>query len=292
MTVTAAGRRRGRLAWTLALTGGFLIVEVIGGLSTGSLALLADAGHMVTDVGGLALALVAIRIGVRPATPERTYGWYRVEILAAMANAVVLFGISIYILYEAYRRFQSPPDVASLPMLCIGVVGLLVNVSGMLLLRSGATESLNLRGAYLELLSDMVSSIGVIVAAGVMWLTGWRAADPLISAGIGVFILPRTWRLLNDAIGILLEGTPSDVDPAALREAVAAVPGVMGVHDLHVWALTSGTNALSVHVVRAASVSADQLLASVHARIRSISKIAHMTVQVEPEGWAHGETHL
>ena len=291
-TLTAAGEQQARLGCALALTGGFLVIEVVGGLYTGSLALLADAGHMVTDVGGLGLALMAIRFAMRPATPERTYGYYRVEILAAAANAVALFGICFYILFEAWQRFRNPPEVASGAMLLIGAAGLIVNIAGMFVLRTGSAASLNLRGAYLELMSDTISSVGVIAAALIMRQTGWRYADPLVSAGIGLFIVPRTWRLLTDAVDVLLEGTPSDVNVTALREAIAAVPGVIGVHDLHVWALTSGTNAMSAHAVRAGDVPAEQVLAGVHQAVTCAFSVSHVTVQVESEGWEHGETHL
>lgn len=289
---TAARRHRRSLLATLVLTSGFLMAEVIGGLWTGSLALLADAGHMLTDVGGLALALFAIRFAARPATPERTYGYHRAEILAALTNAVVLIGISIYILVEAYSRFRNPPDVASGPMLVIAVIGLAVNLVGMWILRAGSSESLNLRSAYFEVLSDMVSSVGVILAAAVMWGTGWHYADPIVSAGIGLFILPRTWALLRQAVGILLEGTPSDVNVTSLRDTIGGITGVRGVHDLHVWALTSGVNAMSVHVVCDDGVSRDDLLSRVHERVRSTFPISHMTVQLESKGWEQTETHL
>ena len=289
---TAAGRHQRPLVITLILTTAFLVAEVIGGLLTQSLALLADAGHMLTDVGGLALALFAIRFAARPATPERTYGYYRAEILAALTNAVVLVGISIYILVEAYQRFKNPPEVASGLMLVIALIGLGVNLAGMLILRTGSSESLNLRGAYFEVLSDMVSSLGVILAALIIFVTGWRYADPLVSAGIGLFILPRTWTLLRQAVGVLLEGVPSDVNVTSLRETIAATDGVEGVHDLHVWALTSGMNAMSAHVVCANSASRDDVLSRVHERVRSTFAISHVTVQIESPGWERSETHL
>ena len=289
---TAAGRHQRPLVITLVLTAGFLVAEVIGGLLTQSLALLADAGHMLTDVGGLALALFAIRFAERSATPERTYGYYRAEILAALANAVVLIGISTYILFEAYQRFRNPPEVASGPMLLIALVGLGVNVVGMVILRAGSSESLNLRGAYFEVLSDMVSSLGVILAALVMWLTGWRYADPLVSAGIGLFILPRTWTLLQQAVGVLLEGTPSNINLTSLREAITRIDGVQSVHDLHVWALTSGMNAMSAHVVCANGASREELLSRVHDGVRKDFAISHVTVQLEPAGWEQAERHL
>lgn len=289
---SAAGQHRRPLVITLILTCGFLVAEVIGGLVTGSLALLADAGHMLTDVGGLALALFAIWFAERPATPERTFGYYRAEILAALTNAVVLVGISVYILFEAYQRLRDPPDVASGLMLGIAVIGLAVNLAGMFVLRGGSSESLNLRGAYFEVLSDMISSLGVIGAAAVMWLTGWRYADPLVSAGIGVFILPRTWALLRQAVGVLLEGTPSDVNVASLREAITRIDGVESVHDLHVWALTSGMNAMSAHVVCANVASRDELLSRVHDEVKSGFTIGHVTLQLESPGWEQTETHL
>ncbi len=289
---TAAGRHQRSLMMTLLLTSGFLVAEVIGGLLTQSLALLADAGHMLTDVGGLALAFFAIRFAARSATPDRTYGYYRAEILAALANAVVLAGISIYILFEASQRFRNPPEVAIGTMLLIALIGLGVNLIGMVVLRGGSSESLNLQGAYFEVLSDMLSSLGVIAAAVIMWTTGWRYADPLVSAGIGLFILPRTWLLLRQAVGILLEGTPSDINLESLREALAGIDGVRDVHDLHVWALTSGVNAMSAHVVCGTGEPRDDVLRRVHDCVRSTFPISHLTVQLESEGWDETETHL
>lgn len=289
---TPAGKNKKRLVIVLALTTAYLVAEVVGGFLTGSLALLADAGHMLTDVAGLALALMAIQFAERPATPERTYGFYRVEILAALANSVVLIGISVYILYEAYQRFRNPPEVHSKAMLAVASIGLLINLVGIYLLRAASKESLNMKGAYYEVMSDLLTSIGVMVAAVVMLTTGWYYADPLISAGIGLFILPRTWMLLRDAVGVLLEGTPSDVNLASLRESIASVDGVASVHDLHVWSLTSGVNAMSVHAVLADHALHDEVLAAVQKRVTHDFKIAHATVQVECQGCAAYETHL
>lgn len=291
-THTAAGKNKKRLIIVLTLTTVYLITEVVGGLLTHSLALLADAGHMLTDVAGLGLALMAIQFAERPATPERTYGFYRVEILAALTNAVVLIGISVYILYEAYQRFRNPPEVQSGAMLAVAAVGLVVNIIGIYLLRAASEESLNMKGAYFEVMSDMLTSIGVIVAALVMLTTGWYYADPLISAGIGLFILPRTWLLLRDAVGVLLEGTPTEVNLATLRQAIRSVTGVAEVHDLHVWSLTSGVNAMSVHAVLADHALHDEVLAAVQKKVTSDFKIAHATVQVECQGCAAYETHL
>lgn len=289
---SAAGRNKRRLGIVFGLTLTYLIVEVIGGLITGSLALLADAGHMLTDVAGVGLALFAIKFAERPASPERTYGYYRVEILAALTNAVVLIGISLYILYEAYRRFIDPPEVESRLMLGVAGVGLIVNLVGMYILRSGSRESLNMKGAYFEVLSDMLTSIGVIVAGIIMLTTGWYYADPLISAGIGLFILPRTWLLLREAVGVLLEGTPSDVNLTALREAIGKLPGVSDVHDLHVWTLTSGVNAMSTHAVLVDDKKHDEVLRAVRELASSTFKIGHITVQLENQACAADETHF
>jgi len=289
---TAAGKNKKNLAIVLGLTTAYLIAEIIGGLWTGSLALLADAGHMLTDVAGLALALLAIWFAEKPASPERTYGYYRVEILAALTNAVVLIGISLYILYEAYERFKNPPEVQSAAMLGVAALGLVINIAGMYILRAGSKESLNMKGAYFEVLSDMLTSIGVIIAGIIMLTTGWYYADPIISAGIGLFILPRTWALLKDAVGVLLEGTPSDVDLKNLRESLAKIEGVAGVHDLHVWSLTSGVNAMSVHAVLADGAEHDDVLARVHEHCTEEFKISHITVQTERGDFSEHETHL
>jgi cobalt-zinc-cadmium efflux system protein len=290
--VSASGKNKKPLMIVLGLTTAYMLAEVIGGLLTNSLALLADAGHMLTDVGGLALALFAIKFAERPATPERTYGYYRVEILAAMTNAIVLIGISLYILYEAYERLRNPPEVQSGVMLLIAIIGLAINIAGVFILRAGSKESLNMKGAYFEVLSDMLTSVGVIVAGIVMLTTGWYYADPIISAGIGLFIFPRTWSLLKDAVGVLLEGTPSDVNIATLRERLSKLEGIAEIHDLHVWSLTSGVNALSVHAVLAKGSEHDEVLARLHQCCTTEFKIAHVTAQTEREEFACHETHL
>lgn len=290
---SAAGKNKKNLIIVLGLTGTYLIAEVIGGLWFNSLALLADAGHMLTDVFGLALAVAAIWFAERKATPERTYGYYRFEILAALTNSVVLIGISLYILYEAYQRFVEPPEVQSLGMLIVASIGLVINIVGIFILRAGSKESLNMKGAYFEVLSDMLTSIGVMVAGLVMLVVnGWYWVDPLISAGIGLFILPRTWGLLKESVGVLIEGTPADVDIAALRDSLTRIEGVADVHDLHVWSLTSGMNAMSVHAVLADEAEHDEVLARVHERCTKSFKISHVTVQTERGDFAEHETHL
>jgi len=283
---------RRRLTIVLGLTTTYLLAEVIGGLVTKSLALLADAGHMLTDVAGIALALVAMKFSEKPATPERTYGYHRVEILAALINGAVLLGISVYVLYEAYVRIRHPEPIAGRVMLIVAAVGLVVNVIGLTILRKASEGSLNMRGAYFEVLSDLLTSVGVIVAAGIVIATGWTYADPIVSAGIGVFIFPRTLRLMREAAGVLLEGTPADVNLASLRAAMSAVEGVAGVHDLHVWTLTSDVNAMSAHVVRAAEADHDAVLLAVRRKITADFKIAHVTLQVESVGCEEHETHL
>jgi cobalt-zinc-cadmium efflux system protein len=280
---TAAGHHTGRLIWTLGLTGSFLIVEVVGGLWTGSLALLADAGHMLTDVGGLSLTLFAAWVAAKPPTPEKTYGYYRVEILAALVNALVLLAISVFLLYEAYRRFLAPPPVLGGPMLVVAVAGLLVNLAGMWLLRAGARESLNLKSAYLEVLGDALGSLGVIVAAVIVLATGWRLADPLVGAGIGLFIIPRTCSLLRQAVNILLEGVPAHVNLAKVEQAMGEVPGVRQVHDLHVWTLTSGKHAMSGHVVVGDLTVGNEILRDLHGVLHERFGIEHTTIQLESE---------
>jgi cobalt-zinc-cadmium efflux system protein len=289
---SAAGANKRRLLIVFVLTALYLVAEVVGGIATHSLALLADAGHMLTDVAGLGLALLAIRFAERAATPERTYGYYRVEILAAVVNAVVLIGISIGVLYEAYQRFRHPPNVESGPMLIVAVIGLVVNIIGIFVLRKGSGESLNMKGAYFEVLSDMLTSVGVIVASVIMLTTGWYYADPLISAGIGLFILPRTWLLLREAVGVLLEGTPSDVNLASIRQRLAELPGVKDVHDLHVWTLTSGVNAMSAHLVIIDDGLHNETLSAAHETLTFEFRIAHATVQIECDGWRECESHF
>lgn len=282
--ISATGQNRRALQITFALTFGYFIVEVVGGILTNSLALLADAAHMLTDVGGLALALFAIRMAQKPATPAKTYGYYRVEILAALVNAAVLFVVSFYILYEAYRRFEEPSEVASLPMILIAVVGLGVNLAGLWVLRHGAKESLNVHGAFLEVVSDALGSVGVIIAGMIMLLTGWYYADPIFGVLIGLFILPRTGKLLMQAINILLEGAPAHISLAAVEQAMLKVDGVEKLHDLHVWTITSGIEALSTHIVLAETCDprdSDRVLEELIALLKEKFGIDHSTIQIE-----------
>ncbi len=280
---TAAAQHAGRLGWALGLTATYMVAEVIGGLVTGSLALLADAAHMMTDVGGLALALLAIRFAAREATPQRTYGYLRMEVLSALTNAVVLLLLTVYILYEAYQRFQAPPEIRSGPMLIVAAGGLVVNLISMRLLAGGSSESLNVKGAYFEVLSDMLGSVGVIVAALLIMWKGWALADPIIGAGIGLFIVPRTWTLLKQVTHILLEGTPPNVDLAILERKLMEIPGVTAVHDLHVWTVTSGFDAMSGHLVVADLSRGREALREARRIMKDNFGIDHVTIQIEDE---------
>lgn len=289
---TAGARHANRLAWALAMTATYMIAEVIGGLVTGSLALLADAAHMLTDVGGLALALLAIRFAAREATPQRTFGYLRMEVLSALANAVVLLLLTVYILYEAYQRFLSPPEVLSGPMLIVAAIGLAVNLVSMWLLSSGSSESLNVKGAYFEVLSDMLGSIGVIVAALLMMWKGWVLADPIIGAGIGLFIVPRTWSLLSQVTHILMEGTPPNVDTGAIEKKLLAIPGTVAVHDLHVWTVTSGFDAMSCHLLVTDMSAGREALREARNLMKAEYGIEHTTIQIEDEAMRAEETVL
>lgn len=280
---TSGGKYAERLTWALSLTVTYMAAEVIGGLLTRSLALLADATHMMTDAAGLGLALVAIRFAAREATPQKTFGYLRAEILAALANATVLLVVTVFILYEAYRRLMNPPEIIGGPMLLVAAIGLVVNLISMRILASGTSESLNVKGAYFEVLSDMLGSIGVIAAALIVMWTGWRPIDPIIGAGIGLFIIPRTWKLLSETVNILLEGTPSGINYNEVMAALQAVPGVGAVHDLHLWSITSGVNALSVHLEVPNYVVPSAVLNEARAMLKETFHIEHITIQVESE---------
>jgi len=278
---SAAGARRRRLALVLGITSSFLVLEVVGGILTNSLALLADAGHMFTDVAGIGLALFAIRLASRPSSEERTFGLYRVEILAAVVNAVLLFGIAAYVLDEAWRRLFEPPEIASGLMLAVAVAGMIANGVSLWILREAQGESLNMRGAYLEVLGDMLGSVAVVVAAIVIGLTGFRAADPIASAVIGLMILPRTWKLLRDAVDVLLETTPKNVDLAQVRRHILESNGVVDVHDLHVWTITSGMNVVSAHVVVEDDADPGAVLDRLCACLSDDFDVEHSTFQLE-----------
>ncbi|WP_424137703.1 cation diffusion facilitator family transporter [Roseomonas chloroacetimidivorans] len=276
------------LGKALALTGGFLLAEVAGALVFNSLALLSDAAHMLTDAAALAVALMAIRIGRRPADRRRSWGYHRFEILAAAFNASLLFLVAMYILYEAWGRFRTPAEVSSVGMLLVAAVGLAVNWISMRLLAGGSEGSLNVKGAYLEVWSDFLGSVAVIVGAAIIWATGWTWVDPVLGVAIALWVLPRTWTLLSEAIDVLLESVPRGIDLDAVDTAIRETPGVRDVHDLHVWALTSGKVALSSHVVVDPSLTREDYLEDALATMLAARfGITHATVQAEAPG-AHG----
>jgi cobalt-zinc-cadmium efflux system protein len=291
--VSAAAAYRGRLAVVLAVTVVVLVVELVGAALSGSLALVADAGHVLADAAGIALALGAVWFAARPATPQRTFGYYRLEILAAVGNAVLLLGVAGVVLWEAARRLTDPPAVASGLMVTVAVVGLVANAGCLWLLRDGQRHSLNLRGAYLEVWGDLLGSVAVLAAAAVIALTGLRVADPVASAVIAVAILARTWRLLREAVEVLLEAAPRGVDLGEVRRHLLATPGVAGVHDLHAWTITSGLPVVSVHVVVAGDADAGRVLDGLGACLAGHFDIEHSTFQLEqPEHRNHeGTTH-
>lgn len=285
---THGGLRGGpeKTLWiALGLTTGFLVVELVGAYITGSLALLSDAAHMFTDTAALGISLVAIRIGKRVADRKRTFGYYRFEILAAAFNATLLFLVALYILYEAWQRLRAPAEIQPTGMLVIAVIGLVINLASMRLLSAGSKESLNVKGAYLEVWSDMLGSLGVIIAAIIIRITGWNWVDSIVAAGIGIWVLPRTWVLLKESINILLQGAPRGIDVEAIEAALIRIAGIKQIHDFHVWSLTSGRNVLSVHVVADLSQRAEQeILADVDKVVREF-QISDTTIQVEGEGF-------
>lgn len=274
-----AGARR--LSVVIATSSTVLVLEVVGSKVTGSLALLADAGHVLTDIAGVSLALLAIWFGSRPATDRRTFGYYRLEILAAVVNALVLFAISGYILFEAWRRWSEPIEIASAGMLAIAIVGLAVNLFAMWILRGIQASSLNLRGAYLEVIADALGSVAVIVAAVLIAMTGVVAFDPIASVVIGLLIVPRTWGLLREAIDVLLEATPRGMDMTHVRQHILDAPGVVDVHDLHAWTITSGLPVLSAHVILESGANANAALDSLSSCLADHFDVEHSTFQLE-----------
>ena len=278
---SAAAADRDRLVLVLGLSVGILVVEAVGAVASNSLALLADAGHMLTDVSGIGLALVAIWFAGRAPTGARTFGYLRLEILAAVANAVLLLGVAAFILFEAWQRLSAPPDVASGLMLGVALLGLGVNAISLFLLRDAQRESLTMRGAYLEVMGDFAGSAAVIVAAVVITVTGWTQADAIASIGIALLILPRTFALLRDATDVLLEATPKGVDMDHVRRHILDAPGVVDCHDLHAWTITSGMNVVSAHVVLADGADPAKTLDALCACLSDDFDIEHSTFQLE-----------
>ena len=278
---TAASRNQRRLAIVLALSVSTLVVELVGAAVANSLALLADAGHVFTDAAGITLALVAIRVAQRPATSSRTFGYLRLEILAAVANAVLLLLIAAFVLIEAWQRLSQPPDISSGAMLAFALVGLCANGISLFILREAQATSLNMRGAYLEVMGDLAGSAAVIAAAIVIALTGWWWADVVASIVIGVLILPRTFALLRDATNVLMESTPKGVDMDHVRRHILDAPGVVDCHDLHAWTITSGMNVVSAHVVISEDAVPSRVLDSLCGCLSDDFDIEHSTFQLE-----------
>ena len=280
----AGARHVKPLVISFALIVTFSVVQVVVGVVTDSLALLSDAGHMATDALGLGMALAAIQAASNARShPQRTFGLYRLEILAALFNAMLLFAVAGYVLFEAVRRINDAPDIASGPVLVVGVIGLVVNLAAFALLRSGAKDSLNVRGAYLEVVSDTLGSVGVIVAAIVWGITGWTWVDPVIGAVIGVFILPRAWRLGHEALNVLLQAAPARLDMTALRAELAAISGVVDVHDIHVWTLTSEMDVATAHLMVSVGTDSHAVLDQARQLLADRHGITHATLQVEPD---------
>ncbi|MGH3861214.1 cation diffusion facilitator family transporter [Actinokineospora sp.] len=279
---SASGRMAGRLWAAFAIAAAIMVVEFVVGFATSSLALVSDAAHMLTDVVGVGLALAAIMVARRAkAKSHRTFGLYRAEVLAALANAVLLFGVAGYVVYEAVQRFDNPPAVPGVPVLLAALAGLAANIVSFLLLRDGAKDSLNVRGAYLEVLADLIGSVGVLISALVTILFGWRYADPIVGVAIGLWVLPRTWGLARRALHILFQHAPERVDVEELTKRLCAVPGVAEVHDVHVWTLTSGMEVASAHLTITADADQAEVLRAAQELLTVDYGLEHATLQVE-----------
>lgn len=280
----SGARHQRPLAIAFVLIASFAAVQLVTAIVTGSLALLSDSGHMATDVVGLGMSLAAIRLATRGSRRSTaTFGLYRLEILAALANSALLFGVAIFVLVEAALRLSDPPEIASGPVLVVGTLGLIVNVVAFMLLRQGATESINIEGAYIEVMADTLGSMGVILSAGIMWVTGWNWVDPVIGAAIGIFILPRAWRLGRGALRILLQQSPDRVDLGAIAADLGAISGVVDVHDLHVWTLTSEMEVLTAHLMTGVGVDGHAVLDRAREILHDRHGLDHATLQVEPD---------
>jgi cobalt-zinc-cadmium efflux system protein len=275
------------LRWALAITVAFLVAEVVGGYLANSLALLADAGHMLTDAGALALSLFVAWFSRKPTTPEKTYGYLRWEILAALINGSVLLLVSVGIVIEALRRLRSPEPVETGTMLAVAVAGLVANAICARLLHAGHTHSLNVRGAYLHVMGDLLGSIGTVVAALVIRRTGWVTADPIVSIVVTLLIVRSSWRLVRESVDVLLEATPSHLSLGAIRARLEALPGVIGVHDLHVWTVTTGVVAMSAHAIVPAAEGHQEVLEEAVTAMRAFG-IGHVTLQIEREEICQG----
>ncbi|MFF1293419.1 MULTISPECIES: cation diffusion facilitator family transporter [unclassified Streptomyces] len=293
-TATAAYRGRLRVALSITLT--VMVVEIVGGIMAGSLALVADAAHMATDALGLGMALMAIHFAGLPSSGKRTFGYARAEILAALANCLLLLGVGGYVLYEAIQRFITPAGTEGGLTIVFGAIGLVANMISLSLLVRGQAESLNVRGAFLEVAADALGSLAVIISAVVILTTGWQAADPVASLVIGLMIVPRTWKLLRETLDVLLEAAPKNVDMDDVRAHILALDGVEDVHDLHAWTITSGMPVLSAHVVVRSDVlnaiGHEKMLHELQGCLGDHFDVEHCTFQLEPVGHAEHETKL
>jgi cobalt-zinc-cadmium efflux system protein len=289
-------QRARRLRIVLSLSSSYFVISIITVLTTSSLALLSEAGHVLADIGGIALALFAINYTRKPATPQRSYGFYRMEILASFVNSVILALLSVYVLYEAFRRIFEPPEIQSFPIIIVAAIGLALNFIGMLLLNDRGhhhthnddtdkqkeqEEILNVKAVYLEILSDTIGAAGVIVAGIIMLTTKFYLADPIISIVLALFMIPRTWSIMKKAIHILMEGSPSNIPHEKVKEAILGIKGVTGVFELHIWTITSGMNSLSAHVVIIDTSKSQVILQEINAVLEKQFKITHSTIQIE-----------
>ncbi|MBO1329687.1 cation diffusion facilitator family transporter [Streptomyces sp. VRA16 Mangrove soil] len=295
-TGTAAAAHKGRLRIALTITLTVMVVEIVGGIVADSLALIADAAHMATDALGLAMALIAIHFANRPASDQRTFGYARAEILAALANCLLLLGVGGYVLYEAVQRFMEPAETAGGLTIVYGLIGLVANMISLSLLVKGQQDSLNVRGAFLEVAADALGSVAVLISATIILTTGWQAADPIASIVIGLMIVPRTVKLLSETLNVLLESAPKGVDMAQVRAHILALPGVEDVHDLHAWTITSGMPVLSAHVVVSpdvlGAIGNEKMLHELQGCLGDHFDVEHCTFQLEPTGHAEHEAKL
>ncbi len=288
----ASERNYRRLIAVLALTATYMVAEAVGGWWTGSLALLADAGHMLTDVAALALALMAMWFSARPATPSKTFGYHRLEILAALTNGVTLVLVSLFIFYEAYERWADPPPIRSNVMMMVAAGGLCINILCAWLLHADHKMNLNMHGAWLHIIGDILGSIGALLAGAVVFLYDWRLADPLVSVFIGLLIIWSSWKLIRESTNVLLEGTPAHINLAAVEDAILETEGVEDVHDLHVWTITSGREALSAHVIHTRASSPPELLKDLRSKLLERFGVDHLTIQMETKDFADETFHF
>ncbi len=281
------GERSGkkRLVLAISITGSWFVIELAGGIYSNSLALIADAAHMLTDLGALSLSLFALQISTRPATHEKTYGYLRAEILAALANGIFLVLVGLYIFYEAYQRFLEPPEIKSVPMLLVATTGLLANLVTAYILFRSRNESLNLRGAFLHVVMDTLGSAGAILAGFLIWLKQWYLADAVVSVIVGTLVLYSSWKLVSESVDILLEATPRHLNISDILKDLGSVEGVASIHDLHIWSISTRMAAMSCHVVLKAEEDPGLVLSELSRLMREKYEVSHTTIQIEPEGW-------